>query len=131
MDVSSLFGELLEVNQTSLDEHSVLGHIYRLPGVGLSGMPRDSVCTYTLEPRGETDSTVMSSMTSTCTTEKETHDKNRLNCNEINRLHARITFVAEVTHGVMTDEELAPVLYDFIEVTHATVVVNDEYQSIT
>ena len=124
LDVSSLFGELMEVNQTSVSEHPFLGYFYRLPGVG---MPRDfedkiKVCTYTLEPRkiiGDTEigSPVMSSMTSSSTTEQEVHDRNRLNCNEINRLRARIVVVAEITHGVMTDDELEPALYDFIQVT--------------
>ena len=103
LDVSSLFGELMEVNQTSVSDYPFLGYFYRLPGVGGVGGSHDSedkigAYTYAVEPLGggnDNDSLAMSSMTNTCTTERETHDRNRMNCNEINRLHGRIVFVLQ------------------------------------
>lgn len=120
LDVPSLFGELLELKQPSVYEHPLLGHFHRLTaGVnGLRGTTSDleEKILYLLKPRHTIcdDSSVVSILTSTYTTERETQDRNRLNYDETNRLNATVVCIA--THGVMTEEKIEVASYDLIQV---------------
>ena len=104
LDVPSLFGELLEVKQPLVYEHPLLGYFHRLTaGLGTTSDLEEKVL-YLLEPRHTICDDEISTLTSTCITERETHDRNRLNYEETNRLNATVVCIA--THGVMTEEEI-------------------------